>query len=70
MKKGILLRLCDFAFGCHHRELSRVFTIARRTYKVCCACGATFKYSLETMSMDHHASLPAPAMVALRMVRT
>jgi len=62
--------VCDFAFGCRHRELSRVFTIDRRTYKVCCACGATFKYSLETMSMDYQTSLPAPAMATLDMVRT
>jgi hypothetical protein len=48
-----MLRAFNFVFGCHHRELSRVFTIDRRTYRVCCACGATFKYSLETMSMDH-----------------
>jgi hypothetical protein len=41
----------EFAFGCHHRKLSRVFTIRGRTYKVCCECGATFDYSLRTMSI-------------------
>jgi hypothetical protein len=41
----------DLAFGCHHRKLSRVFTINNRSYKVCCECGATFNYSLETMSV-------------------
>jgi hypothetical protein len=41
----------EFAFGCHHRMLSRVFTIRGRSYKVCCDCGATFRYSLRTMSI-------------------
>lgn len=41
----------DFLFGCHHSNLSRVFTIDRRSYRVCCDCGAQFAYSLETMSI-------------------
>jgi hypothetical protein len=41
----------EFAFGCHHTKLSRVFTIHGHSYKVCCDCGATFNYSLENMSM-------------------
>jgi hypothetical protein len=45
----------EFAFGCHHTKLSRVFTIEGHSYKVCCGCGAHFEYSLETMSiMTHH----------------
>lgn len=44
-------KLFDFLFGCHHSNLSRVFTIRRRTYRVCCGCGAEFDYSLETMSI-------------------
>ena len=44
-------RLLDFIFGCHHRNLSRVFTIRRRSYRVCCDCGAEFDYSIETMAM-------------------
>ncbi len=43
--------LANFLFGCHHDNLSRVFTIARRTYRVCCDCGAEFDYSLETMAI-------------------
>ncbi|HLZ42649.1 MAG TPA: hypothetical protein VKQ11_16900 [Candidatus Sulfotelmatobacter sp.] len=43
----------EFAFGCHHRKLSRVFTMEGHSYKVCCDCGATFNYSLETMSITH-----------------
>lgn len=41
----------EFLFGCHHHGISRVFTIAGRTYQVCYDCGAEFKYSLETMSI-------------------
>ncbi len=44
-------RALDFVFGCHHTNLSRVFTIGGRSYKVCCDCGAEFRYSLETMSI-------------------
>jgi hypothetical protein len=44
----------DFAFGCHHRNLSRVFTIECRTYRVCCNCGVKFTYSLENMSLERH----------------
>lgn len=41
----------ELAFGCHHGKLSRVFTIRGRSYKVCCECGARFRYSLRTMSI-------------------
>ncbi len=43
--------LFEFLFGCHHGNLSRVFTIAGHSYRVCCDCGAHFGYSLETMSI-------------------
>ena len=39
-----------YLFGCHHKALSRVFTIGHRTYQVCCDCGTEFDYSLKTMS--------------------
>lgn len=48
-----LANVLEFAFGCHHRKLSRVFTIKGHSYKVCCECGATFNYSLQTMSIRH-----------------
>ena len=49
MKKlGAVLNLL---FGCRHRQLTRVFTIDRRTYRVCCKCGKKFDYSLESMSI-------------------
>jgi hypothetical protein len=50
----------EFAFGCYHRKLSRVFTISNHSYRVCCDCGATFNYSLETMSIRHRRRLLPP----------
>jgi hypothetical protein len=47
-----LVPAIDFLFGCHHSQLSRVFTIDGRTYRVCCDCGAKFAYSLATMSIE------------------
>lgn len=49
-----LARVLELAFGCHHSNVSRVFTIKGHSYKVCCDCGATFDYSLRTMSVTHH----------------
>jgi hypothetical protein len=46
------IAILDGLFGCHHSHLSRVFTINRRSYRVCCDCGAKFDYSLETMSIE------------------
>lgn len=58
----------DFLFGCHHRNLSRVFTITGETYKVCWDCGSKFSYSLANMSIVHRTS--APPVTALRRVHT
>ena len=44
-----LLGMFDSLFGCHHQQLSRVFTIRKRTYQVCIACGREFEYSWEVM---------------------
>jgi len=63
-----LVRVLDFIFGCRHRNLSRVFTISGRTYKVCWECGAKFNYSLANMSIVRRA--PAPRVTALRHVQT
>jgi hypothetical protein len=38
----LLFRMFQFAFCCHHGHLSRVFTIQKRTYKVCLDCGQEF----------------------------
>ena len=47
-----LAAVLEFFFGCRHRNLSRVFTMDRQTYRVCCECGARFGYSLATMSIE------------------
>lgn len=39
-----LAKALEFAFGCHHTKLSRVFTIDGHSDKVGCDCGATFDY--------------------------
>ncbi len=54
-----------YLFGCHHRHISRVFTISGRTYRVCIDCGSRFKYSLATMSMEGH-EVPNPLYVICR----
>ena len=56
----------EFAFGCRPRKLSRVFTIDGRTHKVCCACGARFPYSLETMQIVVHLRGRFPPLRRLR----
>lgn len=53
----------EFLFGCHHHDLSRVFTIAKRSYRVCCNCGAEFRYSLEMMTIQRRESSPPTACV-------
>ena len=44
-----LLWILQFGFGCHHSQLSRVFTIKIRTYQVCVDCGREFEYSWPLM---------------------
>jgi hypothetical protein len=34
--------IIHFVFGCHHRHMSRVFTIKKRTYEICFDCGKEF----------------------------
>ena len=43
-----LLWAFEFAFGCHH-QLSGVFTIQKRTYRVCLVCGQEVEYSWALM---------------------
>jgi hypothetical protein len=38
-----LRRILQFAFGCRHRHLSRIFTIKHRTYRVCFDCAREFE---------------------------
>ena len=44
-----LVWIFESLFGCHHRHLTRVFTIKHRTYQVCFECGREFEYSWELM---------------------
>jgi hypothetical protein len=44
-----LLWIFQFAFGCRHHHVSRVFTIKHRTYQVCLECGREFDYSWARM---------------------
>lgn len=37
--------IVQFVFGCRHHNLSGVFTIKKRTYRVCLECGREFEYS-------------------------
>jgi hypothetical protein len=41
----LLLRIYRFIFCCHHRQMSRVFTIKERTYQVCFKCAQEVEYS-------------------------
>jgi hypothetical protein len=55
------MRIFDYLFGCHHSDLSRVFTIGGQTYRVCCTCGARFDYSLKSMRMGRRfIEMPEP----------
>ena len=38
-----LLWVFKLIFGCRHRHQSRVFTIKKRTYRVCFDCGREFE---------------------------
>src|SRR5437763_11529621 len=66
-----LANVIEFAFGCHHTNLSRVFTIEGRSYKVCCNRGAKFDSSVQTMSIArrHSGPDPPPPLPAPRKIR-
>jgi hypothetical protein len=51
----------QFAFGCRHRHVSRVFTINKRTYKVCLDCGRELCYRMLTSRMHSSSPTSAPA---------
>jgi hypothetical protein len=59
-----LLWIFWFAFGCHHRRLSGVFMIKKRTYQVCLECGQEFGYSW-TLMRPIRSSVPARTSVPL-----
>jgi len=66
--KTSLLWMFESLFGCHHRNLSRVFTIRRRTYQVCVECGREFEYSWARMH-SIRSSVAGNAYEALDIVR-
>ena len=48
----------EWIFGCHHRKLSRVFTIDHKTYQVCFGCGRKLQYSWKAMSLIKTSETP------------
>jgi hypothetical protein len=58
-----LVSILRYAFGCHHRRRSGVFTIKKRTYQVCLKCGREFEYSwalMHSVRSSHADSSHAP----------
>jgi hypothetical protein len=47
--KTLSKQIFSTLFGCRHNNVSRLFTIRRRTYQVCWDCGTEFDYSWERM---------------------
>jgi hypothetical protein len=41
-----LIDVLNFLFGCRHRQKSGVFTIKKRSYRVCLMCGQEFERDL------------------------
>ena len=60
----IVMVLLNSIFGCHHRQLSRIFTINSRSYRVCCKCGKEFAYSLENMTVRRRPRASQTAAIA------
>jgi hypothetical protein len=60
-----LLGMFQFAFACHHGQLSRPFTIKKRTYQVCLAGAQELEgswavtHSLRSNGPDHAFGSPA-----------
>jgi len=63
-----LFGVFHFAFGCHHNQLSRVFTLNKRTYQVCFECGREFEYSWAQMHSLRR-SVGNPAFAPLTSIR-
>jgi hypothetical protein len=49
--RAFLSAIFEWMLGCHHRQLSRAFTIDHRTYQVCFDCGRKLQYSWKAMSL-------------------
>jgi hypothetical protein len=59
------LSMLKFTFGCHHRRLSSVFTIKKRTYQVCLKCGREFEYSWALMHSIRSSLADSPHVAVL-----
>jgi hypothetical protein len=69
----VLSWVFQWFFACHHRDLSRVFTINGHTYQVCFGCGRKIDYSWERMvplEPNVSASRLAPAESGRQMQRS
>jgi hypothetical protein len=51
----------SWLFGCHHHNVSRVFTIQSRSYQVCFDCGAELGYSWDRMHRTRRRELHTAA---------
>ena len=60
----------QFAFGCHHNQMSRVFTIKKRSYQVCVECGQEFEYSWTSMHPVRSSAVDSPRRRLGRVRRT
>ena len=49
--RAFLSAIFEWIFGCHHKQLSRVFAIDHKTYQVCFDCGRKLQYSWSAMSL-------------------
>ena len=58
LMRAFLNAIFEWIFGCHHRQLSRVFTIDHRTYQVCFNCGGQLQYSWRAMSLIKTSETP------------
>jgi len=56
--RAFLSTIFEWILGCHHRQLSRVFTIDHKTYRVCFDCGRKLQYSWRAMSLIKTSETP------------
>jgi hypothetical protein len=61
----MLSTVYNFVFGCHHNDVTRVFTIKDHSYKVCLDCGQQVEYSLQDMRPKTRSELREAARTAL-----
>ena len=58
LMRAFLNAIFKWLFRCHHKKLSRVFTIDHKTYQVCFACGRKLQYSWRAMSLIKTSETP------------